>query len=296
MLRWRLLMSAILIPLVCVLFRTDLQLGPPAWILFALCLLLAARSAWEFSDLLKTRSFQPCFPLTGSLSILIVAAAWLPALLHPGQDPNPATALTGIAAAVIGSFLVLLAHEAWQFQQPGHSMETLGTNLVTVLYAGALLAVTAQLRWCPSPENGYFALASMIICVKAGDTCAYTFGRLWGKRKMAPRLSPGKTWMGLVGAIVGSIAGSWLWLTFAGTLFLHSPKPGSLPVVLLYGLTTGLAGLVGDLVESLVKRDVGRKDSAALMPGFGGLLDLVDSPLYAGPVALAWWNLLPPAS
>jgi len=175
-------------------------------------------------------------------------------------------------------------------------METLGTNLVTVLYAGALLAVTAQLRWCPSPENGYFALASMIICVKAGDTCAYTFGRLWGKRKMAPRLSPGKTWMGLVGAIVGSIAGSWLWLTFAGTLFLHSPKPGSLPVVLLYGLTTGLAGLVGDLVESLVKRDVGRKDSAALMPGFGGLLDLVDSPLYAGPVALAWWILLPPAS
>ena len=102
--------------------------------------------------------------------------------------------------------------------------------------------------------------------------------------------------MGLVGAIVGSIAGSWLWLTFAGTLFLHSPKPGSLPVVLLYGLTTGLAGLVGDLVESLVKRDVGRKDSAALMPGFGGLLDLVDSPLYAGPVALAWWILLPPAS
>jgi len=296
MLGWRLLMSAILIPLVCVLFRTDLQLGPPAWILFALCLLISGRSAWELTDLLKTRSLQPCFPLTGSLSLLIVAAAWLPALLQPGQTPPASSALASIAAATTASLLILLAWEAWKFDEPGRSMETLGTNLLTVLYAGALLAVTAQLRWCPAADNGYFALASMIICVKSGDTCAYTFGRLWGKRKMAPRLSPGKTWMGLVGAIVGSIAGSWLWLSFAGTLFQQSPQASSLPVVLLYGLTTGLAGLVGDLVESLIKRDVGRKDSATLMPGFGGLLDLVDSPLYAGPVALAWWILLPPAS
>jgi phosphatidate cytidylyltransferase len=295
MLGWRLLMSAILIPLVCVLFRMDLQLGPPAWILFTLCLLIASRSAYELTDLLKTRSFQPCFPLTGSLSILFVVAAWLPALLHPGQTPPLHTALTGIAATAIASFLGLLAWEASQFQEPGRSMETVGANMVTVLYAGALLAVTAQLRWYPSAENGYFALASMIICVKSGDTCAYTFGRLWGKRRMAPRLSPGKTWMGLVGAVFGSIAGTWLWLTFAGQLFQNAPQPASLPVVLLYGLTTGLAGLVGDLVESLIKRDVGKKDSAALMPGFGGLLDLVDSPLYAGPVALAWWTLLPPA-
>lgn len=296
MLGWRLLMSAVLIPLVCVLFRMDLQLGPPAWILLALCLLIASRSAWELTDLLKTRSFNPCFPLTGSLSALIVAAAWLPALLHHGHTPTLNNTLACIAAATIASFLTLLAWEAWQFHEPGRSMENLGSNLVTVLYAGALLAVTAQLRWSPSADNGYFALASMIICVKSGDTCAYTFGRLWGKTKMAPRLSPGKTWMGLVGAIVGSTAGTWLWLSFAGTLFQNSPRASSLPVVLLYGLTTGLAGLVGDLVESLIKRDAGRKDSAALMPGFGGLLDVVDSPLYAGPVALAWWILLPPAT
>ncbi|MFM7835392.1 MAG: phosphatidate cytidylyltransferase [Planctomycetaceae bacterium] len=295
MLGWRLLMSAILIPLVCVLFRLDLQLGPPAWILCALCLLIATRSAWELTDLRKTLAFQPCFPLIGILSNLVILAAWLPALLQPGQTPALTASLTGIAAAVTASFLILLAWEAWRFQEPGRSMEALGGGLLSVLYAGALLAVTAQLRWYPAADNGYFALASMIICVKSGDTCAYTFGRLWGKRKMAPRLSPGKTWMGLVGAVFGSIAGTWLWLTFAGQLFRNSPQPASLPVVVLYGLTTGLAGLIGDLVESLIKRDVGKKDSAALMPGFGGLLDLVDSPLYAGPVALAWWTLLPPA-
>ncbi|HCP11646.1 MAG TPA: phosphatidate cytidylyltransferase, partial [Planctomycetaceae bacterium] len=68
MLGWRLLMSAILIPLVVGLFRLDQQLGPPAVILFGLCLLIAVRSAWELADLLRTRHFQPCFPLTGTLS------------------------------------------------------------------------------------------------------------------------------------------------------------------------------------------------------------------------------------
>ncbi len=296
MLGWRLLMSAILIPLVVGLFRLDQQLGPPAAILFGLCLLIAVRSAWELADLLRTRHFQPCFPLTGTLSALVVVAAWLPALLQINQTPSLPASLACLAAAVVASFLTLLAWEAWRFEEPGRSLEALGGGLISVLYAGALLGITAQLRWFPQSQPGYFALASMIICVKAGDTCAYTFGRLWGKRKMAPRLSPGKTWMGLVGAVTGSVLGSWLWLTFAGQLFQNSPQAASLPIVLLYGLTVGLAGLIGDLVESLIKRDVGRKDSAALMPGFGGLLDLVDSPLYAGPVALAWWTLLPPAA
>jgi phosphatidate cytidylyltransferase len=66
-------------------------------------------------------------------------------------------------------------------------------------------------------------------------------------------------------------------------------------IVLAYSSTMGMIGLAGDLCESLIKRDVEKKDSAALMPGFGGLLDLLDSPLFAGPFALLWWQLLPPA-
>ncbi len=90
----------------------------------------------------------------------------------------------------------------------------------------------------------------MIICVKAGDTFAYTFGRLWGKKKLAPKLSPGKTQMGLVGAIFGSTLGGWLWLTFAGSLFAAKPVASSLINVLLYSASFGLIGLVGDLCES----------------------------------------------
>jgi phosphatidate cytidylyltransferase len=136
----------------------------------------------------------------------------------------------------------------------------------------------------------------MIICVKCGDSCAYTFGRLWGKRRLTPKLSPGKTGMGFVGALVGSTAGGWLWFRFGGILFDAAPQPSAWPVILGYGLSLGAAGVIGDLCESLIKRDVGKKDASALMPGFGGLLDLVDSPLYAGPLALAWWTMLPPAA
>jgi len=297
MLGWRLLMSAIIVPLLVALFWFDQFLGPSAWLLLVFCGLVAIRNSYELTDLMAVRSMRPGFWMTASLSLLVILAAWIPRALtaESGNSTQLLTSLGWIGAALIFSFCVLLTMEAVKYEQPGRSMESLGCNMVTVLYAGGLLAVTAQMRWFPNPQMGYFVIASVIICVKSGDTFAYTFGRLWGRRKMAPKLSPGKTWMGLVGAILGSTVGGWLWLTFAGGLFLARPVAAALWIVLAYSASVGTAGLVGDLCESLIKRDVEKKDSAALMPGFGGLLDLLDSPLFAGPFALAWWYFLPPA-
>ena len=299
MLGWRLMMSAILVPAIIALFWLDHKLGTSAFILLGFCLFIAIRNAYELTDLLKVRSIRPSFYATAVLSCLVVLAGWCHVYLVPSDvDPSSSVlaSLGWIGAAVTLSFLALLAFEATRFREPGRSMESLGGNLITVFYAGGLAAVTAQLRWFPDPHLGYFAIASMIICVKSGDTFAYAFGRLWGKRKLAPILSPGKTRMGLFGAIFGSILGGWLWLTFAGRLFTHDIVPGSLLNVIAYSAVIGLIGLIGDLCESLIKRDVQKKDSAILMPGFGGLLDLLDSPLFAGPFALAWWILLPPAA
>jgi phosphatidate cytidylyltransferase len=110
---------------------------------------------------------------------------------------------------------------------------------------------------------------------------------------MTPQLSPGKTWAGFVGAVMGSGAGAWAWLQFATPLFDTAVGPPAWYWSVIYGVVMGFVGLVGDLCESLIKRDMGRKDAAALMPGFGGLLDLLDSILYAGPVAYMLWLLLP---
>ncbi len=299
MLGWRLVMSAILVPAIIALFWLDHKLGTSAFILLGCCLFIAVRNAYELTDLLKVRSIQPSFYATATLSSLVVFAAWCHLYFaKSGVDTTSSllNSLGWIGAAFTLSFLGLLAFEATRFREPGRSMESLGGNLLTVFYSGGLIAVTAQMRWFPNPQLGYFAIASMIICVKSGDTFAYGFGRLWGKRKLAPILSPGKTQMGLFGAIFGSILGGWLWITFAGQLFAVTIVPGSLLNVIAYSAIIGLIGLVGDLCESLIKRDVQKKDSAILMPGFGGLLDLLDSPLFAGPFALAWWVLLPPAS
>jgi phosphatidate cytidylyltransferase len=156
--------------------------------------------------------------------------------------------------------------------------------------------VTAQLRWVAGTQAGYLALGSLVIAAKSGDIGAYTLGRLFGRRKMVPRLSPGKTWMGGLGALLGAAAGSWAWLTWGTPLFNSAWQAPAWYWSVLYGAIIGVVGLIGDLCESLIKRDVGQKDSAALLPGFGGLLDLLDSVLYAGPVAYVLWLVLPLAT
>jgi len=269
--------------------------GAPALLLF--CLFLTIRSSFEMADLLRTRHMKPSFELTAVCNVFVVLAAWAHSRMSgvPSGLNGMLISLGLVAAAIVASFVVLMMFEAIRYRKPGRSMESLGANLITVMYAGGLLGVIAQFRWFPDPTVGYFAIGSLIIAAKSGDVMAYTFGRLWGKRKMVPRLSPGKTWMGGFGAIVGSCLGGWLWLTFGGRLFDASPQAATLACVLGYSATMGVVGLIGDLCESLIKRDAEKKDSATLMPGFGGLLDLLDSPLFAGPFALAWWALWPPA-
>ncbi len=298
MLSWRLLMSSILVPSLVALFWLDHSIGNNAWLLLTFCCLVALRNSFELTDLMAVRSMQPHFPVAAILSVLVVVSGWGHVLVSSPTAVTPPAmdSLGWIGAALTASFCVLLVLEAVRYEQPGRSMESLGANLLTVFYAGGLLAVMAQLRWFPDPRAGYFVIASMIICVKSGDTLAYTFGRLWGKRKLAPKLSPGKTWMGLFGAIAGSTLGGWLWLNFGGAMFSVKPIAASLWNVLAYSASLGMIGLIGDLCESLIKRDVQKKDSAVLMPGFGGLLDLLDSPLFAGPFTLAWWHMLPPAT
>jgi phosphatidate cytidylyltransferase len=308
MLGWRLLVSAVLIPAFIGLFFLDIRLGPSAPILLALTLLIAIRSCWELVGLFRTRSFEPDFQHTAFLSALVVASAWflhLPDFVSRVLGRSDATwgvALSSLgrvdSALVFGlAVLWLLALNASRYQKPGGRMETLGAEILIVAYAGLLLSLTARLRWVQAEwpgGEGYFYLASVIIAAKCGDTGAYTFGRLFGRHKMSPILSPGKTWEGAVGALVFAGLGSWAWLTYGPRLFdMPSLAPTNPVVCVGYGILIAVAGIVGDLCESLIKRDLGKKDAASLLPGFGGLVDLTDSVVYAGPIAYLFWLLLP---
>jgi phosphatidate cytidylyltransferase len=298
MLGWRVGISAVLIPALVGLFMLDHRAGESAPYLLGLCILLAVRGSWEFAHLVRVRSFEPSFPALSIGSSLIVAAGWLG---HASFFPidvgrHPAVPLAAVAVCFSLLVMVLFLKAAIRYQQPGRTMETLGIEVLGISYLGVLLAMTAQLRWVAGIDAGYYVLGSLVISVKCGDVGAYTLGRLFGKRKMIPRLSPGKTWMGFWGALLGAALGAWLWLRFSPPVFGETVKAGPAGWAVLYGIIMGLVGLIGDLCESLIKRDVGQKDSAPLFPGFGGLLDLLDSVIYAGPVAYLLWLTLPLAS
>ncbi len=291
MLGWRLGLSAILIPTLIGVFWLDHRMGSTAPLLLVMCLGLAVRSAYELVDLLTVRSMRPSVALTAPLCAVLVAAGWSYGF---GLTDDVGGSLQAVLTVFVGGILVLFMAGAARFQKPGQSMETLGAELLVLAYVGVLLATTAQLRWLAGADAGYLVLGSVIVAAKSGDTLAYTFGRLFGRRKMAPTLSPGKTWAGFVGAIVGSAAAAAAWLFFVTPLFGDGSWAGVSPAwAAVYGGLLGLAGLIGDLCESLIKRDVQKKDAAALMPGFGGLLDLLDSVLFAGPVAVLLWWILP---
>lgn len=297
MLLWRLLISAVLIPGLFGIFWLDVQAGPSAPLLLMLVIGLALRGANELVDLLWTRSFTPNRALVCTCSVIVASASWYGRFgFMPIHIAGESNTLAQVVLAYALSILGLFALSTYRFREPGRSMETLGVELLIVSYIGVLLGVAAQLRWVAGDAAGYLVIGSLVIVTKGGDVGAYTFGRLFGKRKMTPLLSPGKTWAGAGGAVVGSAAFSVAWLQLATPWFHHGWTAPEWYWCALYGLILGGVGLVGDLCESLIKRDVGKKDSAPLLPGFGGLLDILDSILYSGPVAYVLWKALPLAT
>lgn len=132
-------------------------------------------------------------------------------------------------------------------------------------------------------SNGILPLVSMIAVVKAGDIAAYIIGSVAGRHRFAPSLSPGKTWEGVVASLAASIAMSWFF--FMAILSISYRVQVIRGGWMVYGVALGLAGICGDLFESLLKRDMSAKDSGGILPGLGGVLDLLDSLLAAGPLA-----------
>ncbi|MBR4834096.1 MAG: phosphatidate cytidylyltransferase [Thermoguttaceae bacterium] len=214
---------------------------------------LASRSFWAFSDgaQWKTAAFA-------SVHTLLAIAA-------------------GVLIAFVGEML--------RFKLPGGHLINLTGAVFAIVYVGLLGSFLVMLRIA----YGVPALVSMIAVAKLCDVGAYTVGRLIGRHKMAPSLSPGKTIEGAVGGIAFAILGAWLSVAVLFPLTTGEPSRTTWGGVVIYGLAVGLAGMLGDLAESLIKRDVMRKDSGTNVPGFGGFLDIYDSLLLAAPVAFGLW-------
>jgi phosphatidate cytidylyltransferase len=152
-----------------------------------------------------------------------------------------------------------------------------GVTLLGVAWVGAGIGCLLLIR--DIPEFGFWAVMAVLFTVFAADTGAFFVGRTLGRHSLAPAISPKKSWEGLVGGVLAAVGMAFVILYKDRADFL------SIPESLLLGLVIALAAVLGDLFESAVKRDLEVKDSGHLLGGHGGVLDRLDSLLWAGPAA-----------
>jgi phosphatidate cytidylyltransferase len=269
---------------------------PLGWIL-----LLAATA--EVLELVRVR--EPDLPATniylGGSLVYFAACAPILSRLLPGIAPLTTSieSLGWIALAVAVAFGLQFFAEMLRYREPGRAVLRLALATFVTLYPGLFVALLASLRFLHGNAWGMAALVSVVFVVKISDTCAYAAGKTWGRRKMSPHLSPGKTIEGGIGALVGAALSAWLYFDLMLPAAIRGAETASSWwSSMVYGVVVALAGMVGDLAESLVKRDCGRKDSSRWLPGLGGILDILDSLLFAAPTALVCWllRLVGPAS
>ncbi|HEV3418234.1 MAG TPA: CDP-archaeol synthase [Pirellulales bacterium] len=291
MLHWRLLLGTLLIAVLvglCWLDGHQAPAPPGGWLL-SVALLLSLGASDELLRLVGRPDEKPLAWIVLIGNLVIVASSGISAFWpNAPYIASPLERLGWPMAVFIVAVLAAFVGEMARYERPGRVIVRIGLATLCFVYVGMLLSFVVQLRQLGDNRSGMAALVSIIAVVKMGDTGAYTVGRLIGRHKMAPVLSPGKTWEGAIGAVLFAILGSWI--VFRLLPFDRTTASASLDWGwVVYGIIVGIAGLIGDLAESLIKRDAGCKDSSPWMPGFGGILDVLDSILFAAPVAWILW-------
>lgn len=249
-----------------------------AWPFASMVVLLVAAAAWEWARLNGVSGAGPV--LLALVVVLLVTLQAFGAL--PRVIDTALFTLAGIVWVTGAAWALRAGVSGWRHAQRWWRL-SIG---VLMLWVAAVALVRAR-------EVGLPFVLSIFCLVWVADVAAYAAGRAFGRRKLAPAISPGKTWEGVLGAFLGVGLLSWGWTIAQSTHAAFGPSLFS-AVHDRYGVAAGLvlAGLVamsvvGDLFESLVKRAAGVKDSSGLLPGHGGVLDRIDALLPVFPLAMA---------
>jgi phosphatidate cytidylyltransferase len=247
---------------------------------------VSAGCAWEFYRIAAAGGFDPIdplgIPLAGAVPLAVYASAiglYRPTLAVP---------------AVV--LLIILATVIWARGTHRRPLGAASATVMGILYTGGLLSFGYSLREHPyaiGDRAGSALVALPLVLTWVSDIGAFFVGRSVGGRKLIPAVSPGKTVSGAVGGLVSTTIASWLYVRFVLAPFASLTM--TVPAALVFGAVISVAAQIGDLVESLLKREANVKDSSKLIPGHGGLLDRLDSLLFVLPVAylLFGWLLLP---
>lgn len=289
----RIATAVVLIPIVLVLI-----LRAPVWSLAIVAGVVALLTIREFLQLTESYGVRPMPVPTYILAIaffLMLGIASQTPLLSTGQF----LVIVALAAA-IAPFLFLTRAMRGEDLRSGYPAAAASVFAFTYIALPMGMLVQLRQQWA-----GAFYLLYLLLVVWAGDIFAYFVGKSIGRHLMAPRISPKKTWEGAIASVAASAAVGWALFHYSlplssallranlierrdGLFSLERPAMG--PIILLT-VILNIAAQLGDLVESLIKRGAGVKDSGAILPGHGGMLDRIDAMLFAAPVLwyyVAW--------
>jgi len=247
-------------------------------VFFVILMTLTAAGLTEFYDLMAKRHL-PCFSKWGLFAGLLLTGStffYLSGWFRPVVQPSKAN---DFETGFLILFVLGLCICQFLSRDNSQGIVSISTTLFGLMYVPWLLNFMQKINYFPKANGPYFLLY-FILVTKFSDIGAYAVGSLIGRHKMIPRISPGKTWEGFGGAIVVSTA--------ASLIFAHAAGPKLYGMNWMHATILGIvlsgAAVLGDLIESLFKREAGVKDSGHLFPGIGGILDLLDSLLFNAPL------------
>jgi phosphatidate cytidylyltransferase len=262
--------------------------------LAALLAVASAIAAWEFYRMARAAGHAPLSDVGCAL------AGLLPLAVHARYLGFVQPRFAYLAIVLIALFSISI----WARGVVGKPIGAVSTTVLGLLYTGGLLSFAYALRYHDYAaggvhvgripiEAGAVLLGLPLLLTWATDIGAFVVGRTIGGRKLIPAISPGKTVSGAIGGLVASVLVTWLYVAFI--LRPAAQLAMTWRGIVLFGLLISIAAQLGDLVESLLKREAGVKDSSTLLPGHGGVLDRLDSLFFVLPTAhlLVGWFLLP---
>ena len=233
-----------------------------------LCILIAVLiipAQFEFSRLAAAKNLKVFTPVSIAASILFATGWYWRQLVEISPDIY-------LLFLSVFSLLGLLLYQYICYGTLG-VIANCGASYFSIIYLGLLSAFCIAIRI----DFGPWPLLMFVFVVKSSDIGAYAIGSLFGRHRFSPKLSPGKTWEGMAGAVAVAMIVAILFAVGCGIMNWW--------LAAIFGFCFAFVGQLGDLVESMIKRDAEQKDSANNVPGFGGILDIVDSPLAAAPFA-----------
>lgn len=241
----------------------------PFPVFVAVAALGIAAACWEGYRLLRHRGDRP-------FSVVGILVSWGLVWAFSGLEPRFEVLLPLLAGIILVPGLAMARRD-----EPIEMLAATRSTLFPIAFVALPLSFLVGLR--AFGEQGKWLLVLLFLVVALGDTMAFYVGSLVGRHRMAPTISPKKTWEGAAGGLVFGVAGS---LAFATWIVPEIP----LHHAAILGLLLAVAGMVGDLAESMLKRAIGVKDSSNLLPGHGGLLDRTDSLLFTAPILYYYYS------